>query len=151
METIAFLLVAGAVLMLLEPVFPHLIAGSIGLCCWAIGVVLIYSRYGFAAGNWSSVAVLTVALAGTWWYLKRLPDTRVGRSIQSDHVTPTETAAKAYLLDSDGFALTPLRPGGLAQFGPERVDVLTSGEPLEKGQRVRVVSVVGSRVLVRAI
>ena len=151
METIAFLLVAGAVLMLLEPIFPQLIAGTVGLVCWVIAVLLIYSRYGVSAGNWSSVAVLTVFLSGAWWYFKKLPQTRLGRSVQSEHVTPTETAAKSHLLDTGGIALTPLRPGGMAQFGPERVDVVTSGEPLEKGQRVRVMNIEGSRILVRAV
>ncbi len=150
METIAFLLVAGAVLLLIEPVIPHLVAGTVGLIFWAVAVVLIYFRYGSAAGHWSLVGVLAVALTGTWWYLKRLPRTRLGRIVQSAHVVPTETAAKPHLLSTEGFALTPLRPGGLAQFGTERVDVITSGEPLERGQRVRVVSVDGPRVLVRA-
>src|SRR5262245_15722760 len=151
METIVFLLVAGAVFLLLEPLFPHLIAGTVGLVFWASAVVMIYVRYGASAGNWSLVAVLAVAVGGVWWYLRHLPETRVGRSVQSDHVIPAETAAKSHLVDSDGFAVTPLRPGGMAQFGAERVDVVTSGEPLERGQRVRVVSVDGSRILVRAL
>lgn len=151
METIAFLVVAGAVLLLLEPIFPQLVSGSIGLIFWTVAVVLIYDRYGAGTGHWSLAALLAVALAGSWWYLKRFPATRVARSVQSDHVVPTETAAKSHLVSADGFALTPLRPGGLAQFGAERVDVVTSGEPLEKGQRVRVVSVDGSRILVRAV
>ncbi|HAB16778.1 MAG TPA: NfeD family protein [Verrucomicrobiota bacterium] len=151
METIAFLFAAGAVLLLLEPLFPHFIAGPIGLFCWAVALVMIYSRYGFAMGNWSLVAVLTVALVGAWWYLKHLPTTRVGRVVQSDHVVPTETAAKTHLVDQFGISLTPLRPGGMAQFGAERVDVITSGEPVERGQKLRVISVEGTRVLVRAI
>ncbi len=151
METIVFLLVAGAVLMLLEPLFPYIVAGAVGLVCWAIAVMMIYTRYGLFVGNWSLVGVLTFAMIGVWWYLKHLPATRLGRSVQSDHVIPTETAAKTHLVDSDGFAVTPLRPGGVAQIGAERVDVVTSGEPLERGQRVRVVSVDGSRILVRAV
>ena len=150
MESIAFLLVAGAVLLLVEPLLPHLIAGTVGLIFWAIAVFLIYGRYGSAAGHWSLVAVLAVGLAGAWWYLRRLPATLVGRSVQSDRIIPPETAAKSHLLGSEGLALTPLRPGGMAQFGPDRVDVITSGEPLEKGDRIRVVSVDGSRILVRA-
>jgi membrane-bound serine protease (ClpP class) len=112
---------------------------------------MIYSRYGFATGNWSFVAVLTVALAGTWWYLRRLPSTRVGRVVQSNHVVPTETASKTHLVDQYGVSLTPLRPGGMAQIGAERVDVVTSGEPIERGQKLRVISVEGTRVLVRAV
>jgi membrane-bound serine protease (ClpP class) len=151
MEAIAFLLVAGAVLLLVEPLVPHFIAAAIGLTCWALAVVLTYFRYGFAMGNWTLAGTLAFALAGTWWYLKRLPSTRVGRIVQSDHVVPTDSAAKSRLLNQTGTALTPLRPGGMAQIGQERIDVVTSGEPLERGQSVKVVGIEGSRVLVRAV
>lgn len=150
MEPIVFLLVAGAVLLMVEPILPHLVSGSVGLVFWAIAVVLIYGRYGASVGHGSLAALLSLALIGAWWYLKRLPDTRFGRSVRSDRVIPAETAAKTYLVGVDGVALTPLRPGGLAQLGAERVDVVTSGEPLDKGDRIRVLSVDGPRVLVRA-
>lgn len=145
-----FFLVAGAVLLLVEPILPHLISGTVGLLFWGIAVVLIYGRYGSSVGHLSLAALLSIALVGSWWYLKRLPETLVGRSVRSDRVIPAETGAKTHLAGVDGVALTPLRPGGLAQFGAERVDVVTSGEPLDKGDRIRVLSVEGPRVLVRA-
>ena len=150
MEPIVFLLVAGAVLLLVEPILPHLVSGSVGLVFWAIAVVLIYGRYGSSVGHLSLAVLLSVALVGSWWYLRKLPETRFGRSVRSDRVIPPETAAKTHLVGVDGIALTPLRPGGLAQFGAERVDVVTSGEPLDKGERIRVLSVDGPRVLVRS-
>ena len=151
METIVFLLVAGGVLLLVEPILPHLVSGSVGLVFWAIAVVLIYGRYGNSIGHLSLAVLLSVAMAGSWWYLRKLPDTRFGRSVRSDHVIPAESAAKTHLVGVDGVAVTPLRPGGLAQFGADRVDVVTSGEPLDRGDRVRVVTVDGPRVLVRAV
>ena len=151
MEPIVFLLVAGAVLLMVEPILPHLVSGTVGLVFWAIAVVLIYVRYGASVGHWSLAALLSIALLGAWWYLGTLPDTRFGRSVRSDRVIPAETAAKPHLVGADGVTLTPLRPGGLAQFGAERVDVVTSGEPLDKGERIRVLSVDGPRVLVRAV
>ncbi|MBL9174032.1 MAG: hypothetical protein JNL10_10900 [Verrucomicrobiales bacterium] len=150
MAAILFLLVAGALLLLLEPIFPHFVAAAAGLVCWAAAVVLTYSRFGAQAGHWTLVAVLAAALAGTWWYLQRMPTTGIGRLVRSEQVTPAETAAKTHLLHARGITLTPLRPGGMAEFGGERVDVVSSGEPIEKGQPVSVISVDGSRILVRA-
>lgn len=151
MATILFLLVAGALLLLLEPLFPHLVAATLGLICWTSAIVLTYAWYGSTAGNWTLSAALASALAGTWWYLERLPRSRMGRSIQSGQASPTETAAPSHLLNHSGTALTPLRPGGTAEIAGERVDVVTSGEPLERGQKITVVRVDGSRVLVRAL
>jgi len=151
MTAIVFLLVAGALLMLLEPVFPHFVAGVVGLACWGGAVALTYVRYGVLAGHWTLVAALAVAIAGVWWYLHRLPETRIGQLVGSDRVTPAETASKAHLLNRAGVTLTPLRPGGMAEISGERVDVVTSGEPVERGQSITVVGVEGARVLVRAV
>lgn len=149
MATIIFLLVAGALLLLLEPVIPQLVAGSLGLVCWAGAVLLTYLQFGVTTGTWTLAGTLAVAVGGTWWYLKRLPTSRVGRLFQSHHVTPTETGAKIHLLNRSGTTVTPLRPGGMAEIAGERVDVVTSGEPVERGQNVTVISVEGSRILVR--
>lgn len=150
MAAILFLLVAGALLLLLEPIFPHFVAAAAGLICWAAAVVLTYSRFGAQSGHWTLVVVLAAALAGTWWYLQRMPASGIGRLVRSEQVTPTETAAKLHLLHATGTALTPLLPGGVAEICGERVDVVSSGEPIEKGRAVSVVSVEGSRILVRA-
>lgn len=150
MELIVFLLVAGAVLMLLEPFFPQLIAGAVGLGCWAGAVVLVYLRYGVTAGHVTLAVVLAIGLTGVWWYFTRLPNTRVAAKLRSESVTPTDAAAKSHLLHQAGIALTPLRPGGMADIAGERVDVVTSGEPLERGQALKVIAIEGQRILVRA-
>ena len=49
-----------------------------------------------------------------------------------------------------GKALCTLRPIGAAQFGMNRVEVITEGEFLTKGQAVEVVRVEGQKVVVRS-
>lgn len=55
------------------------------------------------------------------------------------------------LLHQEGTACTPMRPSGKAEFGERMVDVLSDGEAIEAGTRVRVVEVAGNRVVVQAI
>ncbi len=55
------------------------------------------------------------------------------------------------LLHQEGTACTPMRPSGKAEFGERMVDVLSDGEAIEIGTRVRVVEVAGNRVLVQAV
>ena len=50
-----------------------------------------------------------------------------------------------------GIADSPLRPAGKARFGGRFVDVITDGDFVNKGTRVRVVSISGSRVVVAAV
>ena len=51
----------------------------------------------------------------------------------------------------EGEARTELRPAGMVTIDREKVDVVTGGELIEKGKRVRVVKVEGNRIVVRAV
>lgn len=55
------------------------------------------------------------------------------------------------LVNREGVALTPLRPAGAAEIDGRRVDVVTDGDFIDPGTRVRVAEVVGSRVVVRPV
>jgi membrane-bound serine protease (ClpP class) len=54
-------------------------------------------------------------------------------------------------LGAEGVTLTQLRPAGKARFGDDRLAVVTEGDYLEAGVRVRVVSVQGNRIVVQRI
>ena len=51
----------------------------------------------------------------------------------------------------EGEAKTALRPAGMVEIDGDKVDVVTGGEMVEQGQRVRVIKVEGNRVVVRAV
>lgn len=55
------------------------------------------------------------------------------------------------LLDKEGTASSELRPAGVAEIEGQRVDVVTQGEMIAEGDRVRVAEVEGNRVVVEAI
>ncbi len=62
-----------------------------------------------------------------------------------------ERADLTGLVGKEGNTVTVLRPAGTAQFGQEKVDVVSEGEFLPAGTRVAVVRVEGTRVLVRPV
>jgi len=47
--------------------------------------------------------------------------------------------------------LSKLRPAGTIKLNGERVDAVSEGSFINKGQKVKVISVSGSRVVVRKI
>ena len=55
------------------------------------------------------------------------------------------------MLGMEGVTLSILVPGGIADFDGNRVDVVTQGEMIEKGIRVRVIDVSGNRVMVEEV
>lgn len=161
------LFVIGIILLLLEIfVIPGFgIAGISGLAAVlvALGVSLIGNiGFSFPSGSDISSAVLTLAStmvmliivlvsAGRW-----LPKSnRFGQLV----LTPTlsretgHTSADSHteLIGRKGTALTALRPSGTVQIGDDRIDVVTSGEYIDKGEAIEIVDVHGSRVRVRSV
>lgn len=54
-------------------------------------------------------------------------------------------------IGQEGVTLSDLRPSGIAEIAGERIDVITSGEYIDKGKPIRVISVDGTRILVKEI
>lgn len=56
-----------------------------------------------------------------------------------------------FFLGKEGFAVTKLRPAGIADFDGVRLDVVTDGEFVEKGTPVIVAKVQGRRIVVKSV
>lgn len=54
-----------------------------------------------------------------------------------------------YFLDKEGVAATVLRPAGIADFSGVKMDVVSEGEYIQKGSRIRVIKVEGRKIVVR--
>jgi membrane-bound ClpP family serine protease len=50
-----------------------------------------------------------------------------------------------------GEAVSNLRPGGKARFGDEILDVMSQGEMIEKGTRVRIIRHSASEAVVESV
>lgn len=98
--------------------------------------------------------VITIAVAYAW--LRHLPTSgrfaglflRGGAQQADGYIS---ALPRGDLVGHDGVAVTDLRPSGTAQFGEERVDVVTEGDYVAQGRPVRVVRSEGYRHVVRGI
>ena len=54
----------------------------------------------------------------------------------------------AYFVDKKGVAVTVLRPAGMAEFDGVKLNVVSDGEFIPEGERVRVSRVEGNRIVV---
>lgn len=57
----------------------------------------------------------------------------------------------AGMVGQEGVALSELRPSGIAQFGKDRLDVVTQGGFIDAGRRVAIVRVAGRQVIVKEV
>ena len=53
------------------------------------------------------------------------------------------------LLDQEGVAITPLRPAGTGEFKNGRFDVVSEGEYISAGSKIKVIKVEGNKIVVK--
>ena len=149
MELVIILLVAGAVMLMLETVLPGLIVGLCGLACWMVAVAVAFQRTD--QGIWVLLFVLAGGGIGAVLWFKYFPQTRYAQSLMLKNTIGGEPEVDQSLLDQEGVAHSDLRPSGVATINERRMDVLAEGGMIEAGTGIKVVEVTGMRVVVRAI
>jgi len=98
--------------------------------------------------------VLGVAMIAS--FVRYLPDnTMFNKLVLSETTNRTSgyisQESKDDLLGEEGIAITALRPSGTVLVQDRRVDVVSDGEFVEKGARVKVVDTSSSRVMVQKL
>jgi len=103
---------------------------------------------------------LTIALVGSLaaaWALSRvLPKTPIYRNLVSQSASgetclAVQAQANARQIGEIGEAVSVLRPGGKAQFGDEIIDVISQGDLIRKGSRVKIVGHSGRDAVVETV
>ncbi|MBC11707.1 MAG: hypothetical protein CMM85_01905 [Rhodothermaceae bacterium] len=150
---IALILVGLALVAVEVTVVPGFnVVGVMGVLGAAVGVVVAFAEFGPVGGVGTLAA--TLLAAGGMAYL--LYDSGAwDRFVLSDSLRrdadedAVEVESRSRLLGKTGTAVTPLRPGGVADLGGDRVEVETEGAFVAAGSAVRVVALNRQRVLVR--
>lgn len=152
-SVVLFLL--GVVLLLLE----ILVVPGFGIP-GIVGLVALGGSVFLAVGSIEQ-ALITLAIAGVGAVLLVILALRyiekrnywprfilMDRQSSQEGYTSRETGYDRYV-GQQGEALTVLRPSGTALIDGERLDVVSEGDFVEPGQKVRVVKVEGLRIVVR--
>lgn len=130
------------------------VVGVTGVVGAAVGVVYAFVELGLAGGLATLAATLLAAGglfyllwdSGAWDRFVLLDSLR--RDADAD---AEEHAGRSRMLGRTGTALTPLRPGGVAEVDGARLDVETEGAFVAAGSRVRVVALDRRRYIVRVV
>lgn len=154
MESIVFF-VAGIVLLILEMFIPSFgILGILGVAGLIYGIAGAAYDTGHAVrslGIASAVAIIIVAVVAYIFRKRGIWN----KFILSDRLTAEQgyipNESRESMLGMEGVTLSPLRPAGVADIGGSRVDVVTTGEFVERGKPVRVTAVDGTRIVVKEI
>jgi membrane-bound serine protease (ClpP class) len=144
------LLGLGLALIVAEVLFPSF--GMLGL----LATVAIIGAQVFAFREDSGVTFLIVTgllvPLVIVFGLKILPQSPIGKHLVSDGYAFEDgravDARDTSLMGEEGEVLAQLRPAGVARLAGRRVDVVSRGEMIQAGARVRVIELKGNRVVV---
>jgi membrane-bound serine protease (ClpP class) len=126
------------------------LVGILGAGSLIAAIVVAWTKLGASYG----LLAVGGGVAVTGFMIWLFPRTGVGRSLvlRERHVDRHGAAPEvASLVGREGTALTSLRPAGTVEVGDEALDVVTDGVFVEKGARVRIARVEGSRVIVEPL
>jgi membrane-bound serine protease (ClpP class) len=156
----------GVILLLVEvfviPVFG--VAGIAGIVAIAAALLMAMvehwpgTRWPDAAQWQAAIVRLSLGVGGTVvagaLLARWLPKTvlfqhwELGKTLSAAEGYTSSKATLPGLLGATGVAETVLRPAGKGRFGEQLVDVVTEGDFIQKGERIRIVAVEGARVVV---
>jgi membrane-bound serine protease (ClpP class) len=134
----------GLGLIIAESVMPGVIMGLLGTAALIASIVLGF-RHHWAMGAGQVLLAVVVGPLAVYTGIRRLTlksTLEGGVSFAQDY---------GRYVGLEGESQTELRPAGIVEIEGRKVDVVTAGELVEKGKRVRVTKVEGNRIVVRAI
>ena len=145
-------LVAGLLLIGIEIFAPGAIMGIIGSISLAAAAIMGFIAFGPAGGGYALVGIVILSVVMIIVWMKFFPNTKLGkRMIDGQDLSASKAPQESLkdLMEKEGETVSDLRPGGFAMINGKRIDVVTQGEMISKGELVRVVKVEGVRVVVQ--
>lgn len=152
------LFAVGAVIVVLEVILPS--GGLLAVAALAALAGSLYCAYQLSGWVVAAIAVVEavcIPLLVVFGF-KVLPRTTLGRTMMLRPPSPARRDSSAMdanacddLVGREGQAITLLRPSGTAVIAGQHMSVVTHGEAMPPGTRVRVILVQGNRIVVEAI
>ena len=124
------------------------------------GIILLILSLGLAFWKLTkawAVGVTAFAVIGVcfliYFMIEILPKTKLGKKLILSETAPAPEDISAVdittrYIGAEGVAISNLRPSGIAKIADERVDVITEGDFIEKGTKIKVIKATGGRIIV---
>lgn len=150
--------VVGIGLLVLEAFMPGFgLPGISGIVMEIVAIVLTWVNHGPVAALGLTIIVLSLIAIAISMSLRSATKGRLSRSKiilkerESNEAGYRSAEDMQVFLGKEGETTTVCRPTGMAEFDGVKLNVVSEGEFLPAGTRVRIVQVEGSRIVVRVI
>ena len=152
---VLLLFIGGMSLIGLEMFIPGGIVGTVGIITVIYAIIYINkSTYHIAF-----ILVISLILATIQFYVNRNVFHKrlmlLDRLVLNDSISTEDgyvaSESRLELIGKKLQAYTDLRPAGVAVLGNEKLDVVTDGDFIEKGNEIEIIRVEGMRIVVKKI
>ncbi len=148
------LIILGVLLIMAEVyLIPGLnVVGILGALLMLAAVVLAFMEAGMMGGVIAMLSSIVLTGGSLWWLWQSGAWDRfvLSSSLRTDaRQLAREGEARSRYLGRQGVALTPLRPTGVAEIEGERIEVVTEGDFISAGSRIKVVAMDRRKYFVR--
>ncbi|MCF8008512.1 MAG: nodulation protein NfeD [Halanaerobiales bacterium] len=151
---IIVLFLIGLLLIILEVfVVPGFgITGIGGIISVLISLYFLFPSPQIAINIIASTMIATLIL--TYFIIKYFGSSKLWsrislRTSQKTDIGYVASVGDKEIINKRGKAITPLRPAGIVEIDNRRIDVVSEGEFIDKGEKVTVIDVKGSKVIVK--
>jgi len=128
------------------------VVGILGALMMLTAVGMSYMNAGLIGGV-MAMAGASVLTGGALWFLWKSGAWErfvLRSSLKTDEcLLAREGEQRARYLGKPGIAVTPLRPTGVAEIDGERIEVVTEGDFISAGSRIKVVAMDRRKYFVR--
>ena len=144
----------GMILIIVEVFLPGFgLPGIGGIVLVGAGVVMVGMHFGSLTAVGTLLVIIAVLAVLISWVLRQA--SRGGKRsdlfLQERDELHTQQEDMKVLVGNAGTTTSVLRPAGIGDFDGVRLNVVTEGGFIEKGQPIEIVRVDGSRIVVRPV
>lgn len=150
--------IAGIALLVLEAFMPGFgLPGISGIILQIVAVTLTWLGHGPLAALGMTLVILSLDAIAISLALHSATKGKLSKSkiilrdTESNEAGYRSNTDLEVFLGKEGVTTTVLRPTGMAEFDGVRLNVVSEGEFVQMGVKVRITSVEGSRILVRTV
>ena len=152
---ILLIFIGGIALIGLEMFIPGGIVGTVGVITLVYAIIYVNKSTYYIA----FILVISLILAVILYYVNRNVFHKklmfLDRFVLNDSISTEDgyvaSESRLELLGQKLIAYTDLRPAGVAILDNEKLDVVTDGDFIEKGNDIEVIRVEGMRIVVKKI
>ena len=145
----------GMILIIVEVFLPGFgLPGIGGIVLVGAGVVMVGMHFGSLTAVGTLLVIIAVLAVLVSWVLRQASRGGGKRSdlfLQERDDLRTQQEDMKVLVGKSGTTTSVLRPAGIGDFDGVRLNVVTEGSFIEKGEPIEIVRVDGSRIVVRPV